>query len=348
MTRTQRNISYDIIRIIAIFMVVVNHTNVTSFGALVGTPKWYIVLFLQVICVVCVPLFFMISGALHLGSEKPMSIRDVYKNRIGKQAIPFIVWSLVYVVARIVMGKIPFSISAFTDILHTPAYYQFWFMYTLMAIYMILPLLQTLLNNCDKKKTEYILVLWFIFCSIIPLITKIVPEFKLSEHADLVVCSGYLGYFILGHYLNKYKQDIKVSTGAFLWGMCALINIILSAVELLYAQKTGTRFAGFVYQSYMFPTTVLASCGAFIMFRNKKWNLKEKPIERIIKLSSLSLGVYYIHMLVLTAIEATDLFDPTKISMLIVKIILTLTISLAGAFVISLIPVVRRVLLGVK
>ncbi len=348
MVKTQRNISYDIIRIVAIFMVVVNHTNVTSFGALVGTPKWYAVLFLQVICVVCVPLFFMISGALHLGSEEPMSIKDVYKNRIGKQAIPFIIWSLVYVVARIVMGKIPFSISAFTDILHTPAYYQFWFMYTLFAIYLILPLLQTLLNNCDKKKTEYILVLWFVFCSLVPLATKYIPGFAISEHSDLVVCGGYIGYFILGHYINKYKQEVKVSTGALLWVSGSVITIICAVIELLYAQTTNTRFAGFVYQSYLLPATVMASCGAFIVFQNKKWSFKEKTVGKIARLSVLSLGVYYIHMLVLTAIEATDLFDPTKILMLIVKIILTLAISLAGAYIISLIPVVRRILLGVK
>ena len=348
MAKNQRNIGYDIIRIVAMFMVVGIHSNLETFLVLFGKPQWYVVMAIQVTYLVSVPLFFMISGALHLGSEKPMSIKDVYKNRIGKQAIPFIVWSLVYVVARIAMGKIPFSISAFTDILHTPAYYQFWFMYTLMAIYIILPLLQSLLHNCDKRKMEYLLVLWFIFSSVIPLATKYIPGFAISEHADLVVCGGYLGYFILGHYFNKYKQDVKVSTGALLWIAGVVVTIACSVAEFLYSQKQGIRFEGYFYQTYLLPATVMASCGAFIVFQNKKWCFKEKTVSKIAKLSVLSLGVYYIHMLVLTVIEAANILDASKISMLIVKVILTWAISLIGAYIISLIPVVRRLLLGVK
>ena len=60
-----------------------------------------------------------------------------------------------------------------------------------------------------EKKIEYMLVLWAVFCIVVPIISRYVPSFKLSEHVDLVLCEGYIGYFLLGYYLKKYNLDVN-------------------------------------------------------------------------------------------------------------------------------------------
>ncbi len=347
-SNVKRNIGFDIIRIIAIFMVVAIHSHVAPLAVNQGSVMWFVVILMQTVCLVSVPLFFMVSGALLLSGEKELSVSELYKSRLPKQAIPFLVWSIIYVVARIVMGKIPLSISAFTSLLYEPAYYQFWFMYTLLAIYLLLPIIQTLIKNCDKKKIEYILILWFVFSIAIPLLSKYVPGFKISEHVGLVLCEGYIGYFLLGHYLKKYKSDVKPKTGALMWLCGAVSTLAFAIIEFITSGKTDSTYVGFVYQAYLTPFVALSSCGAFLFFTNKQFNLKGKLCGAAEVVSSLSIGVYYIHMLVLTVLEKVGIVGDSNILILVAKIVATYIISLIGAFVISKIPFVRKILLGVK
>ncbi len=348
MSNLKRNTGFDIIRIIAIFMVVAIHSHVAPLAVNKGSAMWYVVMSLQVICLVAVPLFFMVSGALLLSDEKETDISTLYKKRLPKQAIPFIVWSVFYVIARIVMGKISFSISAFTSLLYEPAYYQFWFMYTLLAIYLLLPILQTLIKNCDKKKTEYILILWAIFSVLLPVISRFVKGFDISDHVDLILCEGYIGYFIFGYYLNKYKTNIKNATAVLIWLIGALSTVVCAVIEYRVTHKLNLTYEGFVYQAYMVPGTVVSATGAFLFLSNKKYNFSEKVNGIITKVAVLSVGVYYIHMLVLTVIEKIGFTGENNILILGVKIIATYLVSLIGAFIISKIPVVRKILLGVK
>lgn len=347
MLKTQRNIGYDIIRIIAIFFVVANHSNATTLPIVQGTMNWYIVLVFQIVCVVAVPLFFMVSGALLLDKEKAVSVGELYKSRIPKQAIPFIVWSTIYVLARMAIGKIPFTLETFTSLIHTPAYYQFWFMYTLLAIYMLLPILQTLISNSDKKKTEYILILWVVFSVVIPVASRFIPGFKISEHVDLVLCEGYVGYFILGHYLSKYKKDVKSSTSLLLWFFGTIATIICAIGEYIYSTKTGDPYHGYFYQATVVPGIVIATVGIFLFFGNREYKLKEKSINLIQRLSAHSIGIYYIHMLVLTAL---NYIFPAQINILFVigEVATVYVVSLLITEIISLIPGVRRILIGEK
>lgn len=348
MSNVKRNTGYDLIRIIAIFMVVAIHCHVAPLATNKGTPMWYFVMLMQTICLVAVPLFFMVSGALLLSGEKEASVAELYKKRLPKQAIPFIVWSFIYVVARVVMGKIPFSAETFIGLFHSPAYYQFWFMYSLLAIYLLLPVLQTLVNHCDKKKLEYILILWTVFSVVVPLISRYVPVFRVSGYSDLVLCKGYLGYFLLGHYLNKYAQEVKPLRSGLLYIAGAVVTGVCAVIEFVYYRGNISEYAGLVYQDYLAPATVISTIGVFLFLQNRKYKFKQKTSMVITRISSLSIGVYYIHMLVLTAIEYAGFRGSDNLVVLIAKLFATYLVSLILSTVISKIPVLNRLLLSME
>ena len=88
--------------------------------------------------------------------------------------------------------------------------------------------------------------------------------------------------------------------------------------------------------------------GVFLLLQNKKYKLKEKSANALAIVSTLSIGVYYIHMLVLTVIEKIGFAGESNPLILVGKVVVTYLVSLFGAFVISKIPFVRKVLLGVK
>ena len=340
----KRNVGYDLIRALSIFLVVAIHSNVAYLANDVGGAGWHIVMVATSVCLIAVPLFFMVSGALLLDTDEVISLDTLFFKRILKQAVPFIVWSLIYVAARIVMGKIPLTLSAFTSLLHEPAYYQFWFMYSLLAIYLLLPVLQAVVIKLDKKHLEYLLLLWLIFNTVFPLLQRFVPGFAISEHVDLILCEGYVGYFLLGHYLKKYHAELSPGRGAILAAVGIGITAVLSVVE--YAVCDAISYTGYFYQAYLTPFVALAAIGVFILFSNITYTENEKFTSAAKLLSVASIGVYYIHMLVITALEYVGFTGSTSIVLLTVKTVLAYAISLISAIVISKTPIARKVLMG--
>ncbi len=142
MQENARNTGYDIIRIVAMLMVVMIHGFVPYLSATDVHGTGYIaVVFLSSRCLVGAPLFFMHSGALLLDTPERTTLSALFKKRIPKQAIPFVIWSLIYVIARIAAGTLALSPMSFLSLLWEPAYYQFWFTYVLLGFYLLLPLL---------------------------------------------------------------------------------------------------------------------------------------------------------------------------------------------------------------
>ena len=339
MERKSRIIGYDYLRIIATFMVVMIHGSVTFLGG-ENTSLHIVAMEIDALCLLSVPCFFMISGALLLDSNSKAPLRSL-KNRLIKQGIPFIIWSVVYVLARIAMKKIPFNLDAFTSLLSEPAYYQFWFMYTLLALYLLTPALSALVQNISKTVYRYILGIWLLFCVVQPTLAQFIPALRLSEHVDLILCEGYLGYFLLGHYLKKYGREIKKKTAIGMLVGGFLITALLTWTEYAFS---GDRFLGVFYSSYLTPGVVMAVCGAFILFQNEVH--RSSPL--VTGLSDVSIGIYYVHMLVVTALEYVGFSGSNNLLICVLKVIAAYVVSALIAFGISRIPVLRSALLGLK
>lgn len=340
-----RNNGYDLIRIISIFLVTVIHANVEYLGKNQGSVGWYFVMLFTSVCLIAVPLFFMISGALLLNSDKIISFKDLFFKRILKQAVPFLIWSFIYIIVRIITGKLDFSLATFTNLLSQPAYYQFWFMYTLLAIYLLLPILQAIVIKLEKKQIEYILILWLVFSVVFPVLQRYVPALTISEHTDLILCEGYIGYFFLGYYLKKYQEDIS-SIKSLIFLLIGVIGTgVLSVIEWQCAKTNN--YQGYFYQAYLTPFVALAAMGAFLLFSKIRIEKNQKLSDFLKTGGELSLGIYYLHMLVLTGLEYIGLLGDSNIFLLGMKVILIYLISGLVAFIISKIPYIRFILMGI-
>lgn len=340
-----RNIGYDLIRVISIFMVVIIHSNVAFLNTQQGSFEWIIVMQFTALCYVAVPLFFMLSGALLLDCTEPISIKVLFRKRLSKQFIPFLVWSLIYTLIRIAAQKLPFSLTSFTNLFHEPAYYQFWFMYTLLALYLILPALQAIVCALSRKQVEYILILWFLFSVIFPMVERYFPSFMLSRHSDLVLCEGYVGYFILGYYLKKYHAKFPVVV-ALLLSLCGFILTATgSFIELYYSIIKGTPYAGYIYRAYLLPNVVLSAIGIFLFFQNKRFTTNSFSYNMLNLGSKYTIGVFYIHMLILVACEYSGLVG-NSIIVLLAKIFITFVSSLLIIHIISENSILKKILLG--
>src|SRR5438045_2090900 len=96
------NLSADLIRVVAGFMVVAIHisTIFVNYGPLFKTPDWWVANFLDSASRVAVPLFVMLSGMLLL-NDKQYSTKEFFSKRLKRVAIPMAAWVTIFYLWKI-------------------------------------------------------------------------------------------------------------------------------------------------------------------------------------------------------------------------------------------------------
>ena len=201
MSSQAHNYSYDILRIIACVMIVADHAPMPG-SAENG-------LFLSSLSYLTAPgvgLFFMISGALLLPVRT--DTRTFLRKRFLKIAVPALVWTLLYLLAGIWTSGTPISWQAFLSIpFSAQGNPTFWFIYTLLGLYLLAPVLSRWLAAASHGEMVFYLGLWGISLCY-PLLRNVL-DINATETGVLYYFSGYSGYFILGFYLRKYPEKIR-------------------------------------------------------------------------------------------------------------------------------------------
>lgn len=299
MNSKERIIGYDIMRIVAASMVVCIHSNVYFLQNATHTLHWLVIMLMTASCVVSVPIFFMVSGAGNLVRDDVISTIHLFKIKIPKIFIPFLIWSIIYVLARIAMGKIEANAYSFFSLLWEPAYYQFWFMYSLLGMYLLLPVFQYLIIKMDKCLLQYIIIFWILSSLILPMLVRYIPGFKLSIHFNLIFLEGYWGYFILGGYLRKYPISHEKLMGSVLFIGGLIITFAGALIE--WNWTPAGKYYGYVYSSYLLPGAAMMTIGLFMLFQHIK--IRDKYRRTIYYLSGLTMGVFYIHTMLVNGYE---------------------------------------------
>lgn len=341
MIKGERIIGYDIMRIIAAIMVVCIHSNVYFLHNASNECHWFAVMIMTALCVVSVPLFFMVSGAGNLVKDSLTSFTELFKVKIPKVFIPFAVWSLIYVCLRIATGKTEASVFPFISLFWEPAYYQFWFMYSLLGMYLCLPIFQYIVVKSSKSLLQYVLVFWIVSSLILPVMVRYIPGFKLSEHFNLIFLEGYWGYFVLGGYLRKYPPVNGLRKG--LWLIVIGMVITLSSAIIEYYFTPDNRYYGYVYCAYLLPGAAMMTTGAFLVLQGIK--IKDNYRNIIIYLSGLTMGIFYIHLIVINSFEIIFRNQTPTFINAVVKLLIVVIVSFAICAVLRQIKPLRRFLL---
>ena len=332
-TKYKREAWLDFIKIIAIMLVVNLHTVCYGLNKNILSPH----LFIYYIGTFAIPLFFMVNGYLQLRREVTY---EYILTKIIKIIYVAFIWNLIIVLLRIILtgsysNPIIDTIKSFMQIGY---FYQFWFLGSLILIYLILPLLSKLINR-SVKIYKFVLIILFIItvfidifniynCSIGNNIIKetVIQTFRLWT---------WLLYFCIGGYISKFNILEKISSKSHLIFMIAAIVVTICYEYLFALRLYGSLYAENFYDSII---VILTSIIIFTYF--KKVNFKN---ERLIsKLGALSMGIYIIH---LSVINVLRIFIPLSNSIMnIVVLICAFLISMGFAYIISEIPKVNTLI----
>ena len=142
-----------------------------------------------------------------------------------KLLILFFIWSIVFFILQGARGEHSEALSFITFInlfLSGEIFGRLWFFYSLLGLYIITPFVKTFVQNTTEENLKLFLSLWFVTTAT----QSILKEFFSIELAiDLSYVYGYIGYFILGYYLNKNGLSVKMSLLSTLTAISLLITI---------------------------------------------------------------------------------------------------------------------------
>ena len=286
----QRDYKLDIVRIVACLMVVLMHSPMPN----MELPS-IIAVGNTMITMPCIGLFFIVSGYLLLPVKT--SMKDFLTKRLWKVVWPTLVFTLFYIIVNTIcdggdiksilrqLASIPFGAQG-NGVL--------WFMYTLIGLYLIAPIITPFIEKATRKELEFIIGLWAI--TLLWPYLMIVLSVNTGIDSILHSFSGYAGYFILGFYLKKYP--IRINTFA------ALLLIVMSFVLYIGFKKTGIELGFEDGFSYLSLPIALMTLSVFLLLqkyvRTDKLSLTVRNV--ISDFSNCSFGIYLLHIFVMRRI----------------------------------------------
>lgn len=296
----------DALRTFSILAMLLFHSTGAYFYSKTDHNWWFIADILRSASAVCVPLFFMLSGMLLLDSSKQQeSISTFFKKRFFRIAVPTIGWIIIYLLYKIyVKGNDIAGIEVIKVILQGPVYFHLWFLYALIGLYLVTPILRVYTSHATDINLLYFIILWLIITGILPILKDF---FDIRIGIRVVVTTGWAGYFIAGYYLNKIiltKQQIYYALAVF--AAC-----LLSTTYLLdyFTFTNPSNFANY-FMKYRTPNIIIMSFSIFMIIRSLDYEkiAQKKPfIMKIIKyLSSTSFAIYLVHILILENLRSGD------------------------------------------
>ena len=240
----------DWLRVVACFLVMMTHCCEPFYlggeGSLVLTKADAIwVSILNVLPRAAVALFVIASSYLQFPLH--YSTGEFFRRRAVRILIPFFFWTLIY---ALVYGE---PVENFKGLLLNFNYAagHLWFVYMLLGLYLIMPLLSPWAEKVGKKELQFFLAVW-LFTTIIPFVRMwaggSVPvtygptgipnparyplwgEASWNAYGLFYYLSGFVGYMLLGLYFRRFvgelswKKTLAYAVPSFLvgFGICSL------------------------------------------------------------------------------------------------------------------------------
>lgn len=261
----------DILRIFAFAFIVMLHTLNRQYGLAVWMSGYAVIS-------IGVNLFIMISGYLLL--DRTETVKEFFRKRFFSILPLFIIFNIIYIY---------FYNHSFITIKKISAPH-FWYIYMILGLYLLTPWLRKVLQYAEKE-TFYVVILWFL-CNVLNPYMQFFrfPKIPFSHFP----ITGFIGYYILGYYLKKYRYKLEkipfiCVIGVYITGF--LISVLSTKYVLV---TTGNRISDFFDKNSL--GTFFMSVSFFIFWIKFNFKNRNKVIRMI---SDSTYFAYLIHIIIL-------------------------------------------------
>lgn len=322
----ERNIKFDLLRIVAIFLVILDHvTSVWRYGDC-NSNYWMVAVGFYSFAIIAVPIFFMLSGAFS---------RPIPEMKIGKKMlyyfVIYVIFAVVYKGYDVISG---FAAIETKFVLEAFAYpkYHLWFIPIFMCVLAAGQVITRYIacDKCDEyekhaeeandtnKRYVLLLAIFAAFliiynCVMCAKNTNIDEQVKTAARLFIIIPEmGYIGYWILGRFLmqhdiSKGRRPIRLLI--YCVGLVALLATFVLTYK--YSHKIGVGDIHWI--DTMSVMTVVISVAVFVFFKNMEISSCAWLARLIEVIAPCTFGIYLIHPFFLQMFEKLGIFDGWKV-----------------------------------
>ena len=333
-TDNSREVWIDWLRVAACFMFFVVHSTEPFYlggdGSLILTETdafW--ASFFDSFVRSCVPLFIIASSYLQFPTHYPTM--EFFRRRAVRILVPFLLWTVVYAFR---WGE---PVENFRNLLLNFNYAagHLWFVYMLLGVYLLMPLLSPWAEKVEKKELQIYLGIC-LFTTMIPLIrdwaaggaTTVIygpsglprqalfplwGEASWNAYGTFYYFSGFIGYLLLGLYFRKFvgelswKKTLGIAIPCYIAGFAISFGGFLRRV---YETAEGTFPVGGLVEKAVWWETTWCNDTIGVVLMAIAWILVFKKIKAegrfyknvLLPVSKASYGIYLMHLLILVPI----------------------------------------------
>lgn len=358
---TERNFSFDILKALAIFLVVTYHIAYWRMDFITGSKIACFHYFLQCTLGVHVPIFFLVNGALLM--NKPFSvIRHTHKTihllviTVFHCAITLFLMSIIYNDVLDFKGFI-YQLKTWENgwIQHL------WFLQQLFILYLLFFLIKPAFEH-QRNAVKIFLLLFGIMAIGNGMMTIIANVISIRSVNALYSANiynffqnfnpfpssrgGFLFYFLLGGVIASGDKQISCKKKAFVFSS----TVLLLSTGIVYLYGLYFSFSiqkpfNIVGNNYFSPCTVINVICIYVLSVCLSDALKKsKTLTKLITLvSKNTMGIYLIHWPIAKFVSFHIVRSATGNFLLVyITAFLILAVSLAIALCMKKIPVIRK------
>lgn len=119
-----------------------------------------------------VPIFLMITGALLLNEKKIITYKDCITKYCKRMVLALFIFGIPFSMLEIIMNtkQVSFSLlpQSVLNVLTGNSWSHLWYLYSLIGIYLVLPMLKAFVDKASRRDLETLLAILLIFNFAIP------------------------------------------------------------------------------------------------------------------------------------------------------------------------------------
>ncbi|MBO4899655.1 MAG: acyltransferase family protein [Lachnospiraceae bacterium] len=262
----------DCLKVVSAFLIVMQHSLTSAWmNGDIMSGGWVTVNAMMTLAKEGVPLFFMCSGYGML--SKARSTKGCLK-AAGRLLWLYAIWMCLFGIYAFagsfaIDHSFMHAVAAFVKTLLF-GHYHVWFIFALIGLYLLTPLLYPVMQ--DKKSARYMIILAFIATMIIPVIMGMsgIGRFEYTLLSfDISALCGDIFYYLCGFYLGRYltipEEEKRGKAAGILIFITVLFYAAINVLTVIYDRAAG-GVSGIFFDDKRIPGCFFV-CLIFVLFK---------------------------------------------------------------------------------
>lgn len=300
----------DLLRVFGILAVIVlSLTGVRIEHVAVSTQAWWVLNLYDGLTRWCVPVFVMLSGMFMLDPKNGMPLSKLFFRNGLRILLCLMFWGGVYAVVSYMTAGGRFTWhglwNAILSALRGNTHYHLWFLYIILGLYLVTPILRAFVRGASRRDLHYFFVLTFLFASLLPALFRFWPNSTSVlqlwyDRLDIHLVMGYVGYFVAGYYLKEYVISRIAEAIIYVLGIAGAVVTVWGTCVL---SRSAGHFVDTLY-GWFSPNVVWFSVAIVVLFRYVLGVSEERSRrQRLSGVAQMVFGIYLVHVFFLMLLD---------------------------------------------